>query len=326
MNTAILFSGQGTQYSGMGAELVGSYASFIKIFDTGSHILGYDLAKMCFMGEDYMLSRTEISQPAIFATSLAAFEAAKALGISFSAVAGHSLGEYAAMVASGILSLEDGFKVIKARARAMQKASEIYPGGMCAVMGKPAEQIEEVCAGLTEYCVPVNYNSPVQTVIAGTDEGIEEATAVFTAAGAKVIRLNVGAAFHSRMMEPAAEEFYREIKDIRFNAPTCRFYSNVLGEELTDFSDIANMLAQHMISPVRFTSELSAMNEDGYNVFVECGPGRVLTGLVRKTLKDVKAMNIENNESLDKAVEAYSALIAEEEEAHAKAREDAGAE
>lgn len=299
--TISLFSGQGSQYSGMGRDILEAMPELSIIFDTGSEIIGRDLRAICFEADDAELSRTVNAQPAIMTASILCLEAAKAKGFRFDGVAGHSLGEYAAMYASGMVSLEDAFRLIKARSEAMEEAAANSKGTMAAIMKLAPEQVEEVCAGAKEYAAAVNYNSPVQTVVAGTPEGIAEVSEVFAGMKARVIPLNVAGAFHSKLMQPAADKFYETAKTITFNTPDCKYYSNVTGGELTDFSDMASLLAKHIVSPVRFTSELAAMQNAGADRFVEFGPGKTLTGLVKKTLKDVTALNIENLETLEGA-------------------------
>ena len=297
-----LFSGQGSQYVGMAKELYDNFDGAKNIFDTANKVLGYDLAAITFGGPDEELNKTINSQPAIMACSLCALEAMKANNVPFDGVAGHSLGEYAAMVAAGVLSLEDGFKVIKARAEAMQKAAEANKGSMCAVIGLPAEDVEKTCADIDGYVVPVNYNSTVQTVIAGDVAAVDKAIEVFSEQKVRCIKLNVASAFHSKLMQPAADEFYEKIKNVKFNAPDVEFYSNVLGEKLTDFSDMPTLLAKHIVSPVKFTSELAQMDNAGYENYIELGPNKVLTGLVKKTLKGKTAVNVENMKTLEKAL------------------------
>lgn len=299
--TISLFSGQGSQYSGMGKDIIEAMPELLSVYETGSDILGTDLKKICFEADDAELSRTINAQPAIMTTSIICLKAAQSKGFVFDGVAGHSLGEYAAMYASGMITLEDAFRLIKARAAAMEEAAAASSGAMAAIMKIAPEKVAEVCDNAKEYAAAVNYNSPVQTVIAGTPEGIAEVSEVFAGLKARIIPLNVAGAFHSKLMQPAADKFYETAKTIEFKAPEVRYYSNVTGGELTDFSNMPELLAQHIVSPVRFTSELAAMSEAGADRFVEFGPGKTLTGLVKKTLKDVTAVSIENKDTLEGA-------------------------
>ncbi|MGN0642684.1 MAG: ACP S-malonyltransferase [Huintestinicola sp.] len=300
--TVFLFSGQGSQYAGMGVELVEKYPELKEIFDEASEVLGFDLYDKCANGTDAELAQTVVSQPAIMAVSLAALEAVKKNGIEASAVAGHSLGEYAAMVAAGMISRNDGFKIIKERSEAMQRAAEGSSGAMCAIVGKSAAEIEEVCAGIDGYVVPVNYNSSVQTVIAGETAAVDAAAAKFAEMGARAVKLNVVAAFHSKLMQPAADEFYEKIKGVTFESPKLTMMSNITGKALDSVDGMAERLAKHIVSPVRFTDELANLEAMGYDTFIELGPNKVLTGLVKKTLKGVTAVNVENAKTLEKAL------------------------
>ena len=300
----LLFSGQGSQYVGMGKELYDSSESAKAVAKTACEVLGWDICKIMFEGPEEELNKTVNSQPAIMLCSLMALECAKEKGLEFEGVAGHSLGEYAAMVASGVVSIEDGFRLIKARAAAMQKAAETSSGAMYAIIGPTPEEIEAACEKTEGYVVPVNYNSAVQTVIAGESEAAEAAAKLIsetsTAKRVKAVKLNVASAFHSKLMQPAADEFLPQAQQISFKPAIKDFYSNVLGEKLTDFSDMPQLLAKHIVSPVKFTSELAQMQQAGYTDFIELGPGKVLTGLVKKTLDGVNAVNIENNDTLEK--------------------------
>ena len=299
-----LFSGQGSQYVGMAKELCDKYPAAKAVFDKASEVLGYDISAIAFNGPEEELNKTINSQPAIMACSLAAFEASKAEGIEFDGVAGHSLGEYAAMVAAGVVTIEDGFRLIKARAAAMQKAAESAEGSMYAIIGLDAAEVEKVCEEVEGYVVPVNYNSSAQTVIAGDTAACEAAAAKFGEMKKRAVKLNVASAFHSKLMQPAADEFIGAAKEINFKASEKEFYSNVLGEKLTDFTNMPEMLAKHIVSPVKFTSELAEMEKAGYENFIELGPNKVLTGLVKKTLKGKNAVNIENEATLSKALES----------------------
>lgn len=300
---AVLFSGQGSQYVGMAKELYDISDGAKNIFKIAEEVLGYDLKTIVFDGPAEELNKTVYSQPAIMATSLCALEAIKERGVEFCAVAGHSLGEYAAMVASGMISVSDGFKLIKARAEAMQKAAEENEGAMCAVIGLPSAEIEEVCESIDGYVTAVNYNSPVQTVIAGEVPAVDKAIEIFTGKKARCIKLNVSSAFHSRLMQSAADEFIKTAREIEFKAPGVDFYSNVLGARLDDFSGMPELLARHIVSPVKFVSELEAMKSAGIDTFIELGPNKVLTGLVRKTLSDAAFANVENEKTLNKVID-----------------------
>lgn len=292
----------------MARELTETYPKYIDYFNKASKILGFDLREACFCGDEISFSRGYITQPGIVMTSIIAYDCAKSKGIEGSAVAGHSLGEYSAMYASGMVEFDELFFMLKERALAMDHAAKVKPGSMCAVVGIPAEEVEAGCLEIDEYVTPVNYNTPTQTVISGTDGGIDKAMAYFNGKGAKAIKLNINYACHCRFMQKAAEEFIGAIRNVHFHTPKMKFFSNVTGEELHDFQHMPELLAKHLISPVKFTTELYTMEEQGYDTFIECGPGRVLTGLVRKTLKDSKAMNIENMESLYKVYNYYAEM------------------
>lgn len=298
MATIALFSGQGSQYEKMGLDLAAQEPSLKHIYDTASAALGFDLYDVIENSDAATLGKTIYAQPAIMVTSLVCLEAAKQRGFTFDAVAGHSLGEYAAMVASGMLSMEDGFRVIKARSEAMEAAANAADGAMCAIIKLAPAEVERICAETEGYVVPANYNSSVQTVIAGERAAVEKASAACAALKARAVPLAVASAFHTKLMQPAADAFYEAIKDVQFRQPSVTFYSNVLGKARTDFSNMASALAAHIVSPVRFTEELAAMQADGIDTFIEFGPKNVLTGLVKKTLKGVTAKNCENCDTL----------------------------
>ncbi|MBP0983542.1 MAG: ACP S-malonyltransferase [Oscillospiraceae bacterium] len=304
MKTVFLFSGQGSQYPGMGAELAEKSSAAKRIYECGSDIMGFDLAKKLSDSTPEELAQTRLSQPAIFTTSLLALAAARENGIENCAVAGHSLGEYAAMYASGVLGMEDAFKAIKLRSEAMAKAAEATGGAMAAIIGSDNETIAKICEEVNGFCAPANYNSPQQTVIAGEAAAIDEALAKFAELGKRGVKLAVSAAFHTKLMNSAAEEFKAAVAGFPFKTPDCDFYSNLYGKKLEDFSDMPSYLAAHICSPVKFTDELEAMNNAGIEAYVELGPGKVLTGLVKKTFRGTNAMQIENAETLEKALAA----------------------
>ncbi|MGN1339570.1 MAG: ACP S-malonyltransferase [Oscillospiraceae bacterium] len=303
MKTVFLFSGQGSQYPGMGGELAEKSSQGRLILECGSDIMGLDLAKALADSTPEELAQTRLSQPAIFTTSMLALAAARENDIENAAVAGHSLGEYAAMYAAGVLGMEDAFRAIKLRSEAMAKAAEATGGAMAAIIGSDNDTILKVCGEVNGFCAPANYNSPQQTVIAGEAAAIDEAIAKFADMGKRAVKLAVSAAFHTKLMNSAAEEFKTAVAGFPFAAPNCDFYSNLYGKKL-DGAPNAEYLATHICSPVRFTDELEAMNNAGIDAYVELGPGKVLTGLVKKTFRGANAMHIENAETLEKALAA----------------------
>jgi [acyl-carrier-protein] S-malonyltransferase len=285
---AFVFPGQGAQFSGMGKNLYDESALAKELFEKANDILGFRITDIMFAGSDEDLRQTKVTQPAIFLHSVIL---AKTLGADFKPemVAGHSLGEFSALVAAGALSFEDGLKLVHKRALAMQKACEARPSTMAAILGLPDETIEAVCASITgEVVVPANYNCPGQVVISGSNEGIDEACQKLTEAGAKrALKLSVGGAFHSPLMEPARLELAEAIENTPFATPICPIYQNVNAQPQTDPAVIkANLVAQ-LTSPVRWTQSVLTMVADGADDFTELGPGAVLQGLIKKISRDV---------------------------------------
>ncbi len=284
---AALFPGQGSQSPGMGKDLFDRFDCVKSVYAAATDILGFDVPAKSFSGDD--ITDTRIAQPLIFTLSVASFRAflESAEQADITAFAGHSLGEYAALVCAGGMSLEMGLSVIGKRARLMAEAAE---GGMSAVMGLTAEEIEAVCTETDGYVLPVNYNSPAQTVIAGEMDALARCESLLADKGAKVVRLNVSAAFHSKLMQTAADRFYEELAGTEITTPA-RFYSNVTGGLLAS-CDMRVYLRDHMISPVRFTAEVNSMAADGVTAFIECGPGKTLAGLVKRIIKGAEFLTI----------------------------------
>jgi len=288
---AYVFPGQGAQFVGMGKDLYESNPLAKSLFDDANQILGFDITSLMFAGTDEDLKQTRVTQPAIFLHSVIL---AKTLGDAFQPqmVAGHSLGEFSALVANGSLEFSYALSLVSKRAMAMQKACEIQPSTMAAVLGLDDEIVEQICQGIDEVVVAANYNSPGQLVISGSLAGIDKAIAELTAAGAKrAIKLPVGGAFHSPLMEPARIELAAAIEATSFNKPFCPVYQNVNALPATDPAVIKKNLVDQLTSPVRWTKTIQNMIADGASSFTEVGPGSVLQGLIKKIDRTTTTMS-----------------------------------
>lgn len=285
MKHAYVFPGQGAQSVGMGKDLYENIPEAKALFEQANEILGFRITDIMFSGTDEELKQTKVTQPAVFLHSVIL---AKSLGIKPDAVAGHSLGEFSALVASGALSFEDGLKLVSKRAMAMQSACEAQPGTMAAILGLEDSVVEQVCSEIEGVVVAANYNCPGQLVISGAVEAVDAACAKLKEVGARrALRLPVGGAFHSPLMEPAREELARAIAEAPFSTPVCPIYQNVDAKPYTDPEQIkANLIAQ-LTAPVRWTYIVKNMLADGVTEFTELGPGNVLQGLVKKVNSEV---------------------------------------
>ncbi|MDR2887957.1 MAG: ACP S-malonyltransferase [Bacteroidales bacterium] len=284
---AYVFPGQGSQFPGMGKDLYETSALAASMFEQANDILGFRITDLMFAGTEEDLKQTKVTQPAVFLHSVIL---AATMGEAFmpDMTAGHSLGEYSALVASRALSFEDGLRLVSKRAGAMQKACELNPSTMAAILGLDDKTVEDVCASISEVVVPANYNSPGQIVISGSNEGIDMAIEILKGKGAKrALKLAVGGAFHSPLMEPAKLELEEAINSCRFSAPVCPVYQNVTAMACSSPDEIKRNLALQLTAPVLWTQISVNMIADGAKTFTEVGPGSVLQGLIRKINRDI---------------------------------------
>ncbi len=288
---AYVFPGQGAQFSGMGLDLYENSKIAKELFDKANDILGFEITKIMFEGTADELKQTKVTQPAIFLHSVIL---SKVLGDSFKPdmVAGHSLGEFSALVANGTLNFEDALRLVSKRALAMQKACELQPSTMAAVLGLEDEVVEKACAEIDGVVVAANYNCPGQLVISGEVEAIEKACELMKEKGARrALVLPVGGAFHSPLMEPAREELAAAIEATTFNTPTCPIYQNVTTTAITDPEEIKKNLIAQLTAPVKWTQSIENMIKDGATSFTEVGPGKVLSGLVKKVDRSMETIS-----------------------------------
>lgn len=297
-----MFPGQGSQFVGMAKDLYDSFNSVRETYATAGEILGFDLANICFEGPEDELRQTRATQPAIFVHSVILSRFLKEKGWSFDMAAGHSLGEYSALCAANAFTFENGLKLVKARAELMQKAGEISPGTMAAVIGLDANTLNDICsqASVAGVVQIANFNSPSQIVISGTVAGVEKAMAVAREKGAKrVVQLVVGGAFHSRLMEFAISDLGQALDAVEVSSVDIPVYSNVTAQPVTQPDDIKDLLKRQLTSPVKWVDIIGNMIEDGATEFYEVGPGSVLTGLLRRINREVSGRAINSVEALE---------------------------
>ena len=292
MKTAYIFPGQGAQFSGMGKHFYNEVSFAKRLFNQADEQLGFKISEIMFAGTANELMQTNVTQPAIFLHSVIAFKTIE--NIQMDMVAGHSLGEFSALVANNVLNFEDALNLVSIRATAMQKACEINPSTMAAIIGLTDDKVAEICASITDHIVvPANYNCPGQLVISGSIAGIEKACILLKEAGAKrALPLPVGGAFHSPLMMPAQVQLAEAIEATRFNDPKCAIYQNVVAKAVLNKEDIKINLLNQLTGAVQWTQCVQAMVKDGATKFVECGPGKVLQGLVNKIAKDAETSGV----------------------------------
>ncbi|BAT72115.1 [acyl-carrier-protein] S-malonyltransferase [Thermosulfidibacter takaii ABI70S6] len=301
MAVAVVFPGQGSQYLGMGKDFFDAYPVVRDVFARASEKLGIDMAKLCFDSSEEELTLTENTQPSILTVSYAIYEVIKDRLPLVSFFAGHSLGEYTACVAAGILPFEDAVFAVRNRGRFMQEATPVGTGAMAAIIGLPADVIEEVCNGIDGVVQPANYNSPEQIVIAGEKAAVEKAAELLKEKGAKrVVMLKVSAPFHCQLMRPAAEKLANILKGMSFNDAKVPVVSNVTAQEVTEGEKERQLLIEQVTAPVRWYQSVIYMKENGVDTFIEVGPSRVLSGLIKKTNRKLKCINVEKVSDLEK--------------------------
>ncbi len=307
MRIAFLFSGQGAQYPGMLQDLYLEEPVVKDVFNKADKILGRSISDLCFTGTQEELNLTHNTQPCVLTADLAVGMLLKKKGIVPEAVAGFSLGEYAALTFADVIALEDVFPMVQVRADAMQEAVPAGQGAMAALIGKDAVQATEICESVkTGYVIPANYNSPIQTVISGEAHAVDEAVSIAQERGITCMKLAVSAPFHCKMMKLAAEKLAEIFKSKSFSNPSIPVFMNIDGEIVEDGNKVADLLVNQAMSPVQWVKTLNNMKSFGIDTFIECGPGRTLSGLVKKTLSDVNIYRVENLKTLNSTMEALS--------------------
>lgn len=312
MVTAFMFPGQGSQAPGMGKDLAEKFAAARQIFEEADDALGFAISRLCFDGPAEDLQLTENTQPAILTVSVAAFRAMQEAGIAAPAfVAGHSLGEYSALVASGALSLSDAVRTVRARGRYMQEAVPVGTGAMAAVLGAELSEIGRICAEASQnqVCSIANLNSPSQAVIAGNTEAVDRAVELLSGVAKRVIKLKVSAPFHCALMKPAQDRLATDLEELNFSEPAIPVVTNVDARTTTAPDELRDALVRQVSSPVRWVESMQLLIEQGVDTFVEAGPGKVLSGLMRQISRDVKTLNVEDAASLETTKAALAAEI-----------------
>ena len=305
MKTAFLFSGQGAQYVGMGKELKEQYACAEELFQRADEALGFSLSNICFEQESE-LNKTEFTQPAILTMSMAALSCLTQNGISAEYVAGLSLGEYSAFTASGVFNFEDAVRLVQKRGRFMTEAVPEGKGSMYAIIGMQREEVENVCKQCQQYgfVAPANYNAPGQIVIAGEAQATEKAASLAQEKGAKIVsKLNVSGPFHTALLESTSKKLAEELHKLKLHNMNIPVITNVTGKEVENTEEIVPLLIKQIMSPVRWKETILTLSEKGVDTFVEIGPGKTLSGFVKRTIKGATILNVENQKTLEKTLE-----------------------